>query len=141
MLPHSYQHALTPWVQKLPCITNFFFRFVLYIMMSIPCFFELPCLVGAICLALGGMIYFVASLKRESWEPLMPPRERKLGGGTTVHAPTRAPPRLPSASDMELKEVKEVRSNELIQPEKSEQPERSEQPSAPRRAPPAPPNR
>lgn len=100
----SCQHTITPCVAifaKKSCLANLYFRFLLYIAMAIPTFFELPCILGGAILVICAVVYLIAALKGEAWVELTPPRERQKPAGTIIEAPTRAPPRLPSISKME----------------------------------------
>ncbi len=86
-----------------------------------PCFFDLPLVVGGVVLAIGGVVYFAAAWRGEQWQPLVEDKDAEgpRKGGAIIAAPTRAPPRLvvppaaaaaaaaaPAAANLEAKPVK-----------------------------------
>merc|ERR1719272_29537 len=107
-IPRACQHVITPCISaiaKKSCIGNLYFRFLMYIALAIPTFFELPCILGGAILVICAIVYLVAALKGEAWVELAPPRERKKAAGTVIAAPTRAPPRLASVSKVRKTEL------------------------------------
>eukprot|EP00038_Savillea_parva_P005662 m.159480 g.159480 ORF g.159480 m.159480 type:complete len:338 (+) comp11799_c0_seq1:2781-3794(+) len=77
--------------------TNLFFRSCLYIAGGIPTFFCLPCVFGGVVMIVCGVVYLVAAFKGEVWKPLYSRGSRGPSKGTTIKAPTYAPPRRPDA--------------------------------------------
>ncbi|XP_041376181.1 cytochrome b-245 light chain-like isoform X2 [Gigantopelta aegis] len=76
---------------------NYFVRFVLYLILTVPCCFILPTLIGGVCFLITGIIYFVAAIKGEEWIPagLDEPSHE---GPTVMHPPRHPPPRRASPS-------------------------------------------
>jgi cytochrome b-245 alpha polypeptide len=100
-LARTFQHKITPCVSffsKHFCLSNLFVRFLLYITLSIPTFFELPCILGGAILIICATVYLIAALKGEVWVALAADRARKQTAGQIIAAPTRAPPRFASGS-------------------------------------------
>jgi len=74
---------------------NYFVRFVLYLILSVPCCFILPTLMGALCYMLCGLIYFVAAVKGEEWQPVLEVKSDQYGP-EVIQEPSRPPPRRPA---------------------------------------------
>jgi len=96
-IPRAYQHKLQPLIVATgPIGRNYFFRAILWLMISVMCFFCFPCVVGGVTLALSALVYFVAAIIGEQWQPLDAPRERAKGPRVN-EAPSKPPPRLIAA--------------------------------------------
>lgn len=99
-LPRYYlgisQHKITPLVTKLGLLHNLFARFLLYTMLAIPCFFELPTILGGAVVVMSALVYLIAAFKNEQWKPLAVPKQRGPSTGQFLAAPQQPPPRLPS---------------------------------------------
>ncbi|EDQ90010.1 uncharacterized protein MONBRDRAFT_3080, partial [Monosiga brevicollis MX1] len=91
-IPRLYQYSIANIVDKLgPVARNYFARAIFWLGASIPCFFVFPAIAGALTLAVGALVYFLAAFKGEVWVKLEPQKERARG--KVYEAPTRAPPR------------------------------------------------
>ncbi|CAF1041015.1 unnamed protein product [Rotaria sordida] len=73
-----------------PLTRNYFIRFVIYILLSLPCLFLISTISPAISLIIGAGAYGLAALRQEQWKPVEP---TTING--TVPMPTRPPPRAP----------------------------------------------
>ena len=90
------QKFLTPLVQRLgPFGRNYYFRFVFYLSLSIPCGFLLSTLLGGVCLFISSIIYLVAALAGEEWKPCVVSHEANQENTNAFpDAPSQPPPRL-----------------------------------------------
>ncbi|PIK52764.1 putative cytochrome b-245 light chain-like [Apostichopus japonicus] len=76
-----------------PITTNYYVRFVLYLVLCIPCAFQLPTVIGGISLLIAALIYFKAALGGESWTTAKAPKRQKtLTDRPPVNPPPRPPP-------------------------------------------------
>jgi hypothetical protein len=73
-----------------PLTRNYFFRFIAYILFSLPCLFLIATITPAISLMIGAVIYGLAALYHEQWKPVEPKVEEN-----SVPMPSRPPPREP----------------------------------------------
>ncbi|CAF0742570.1 unnamed protein product [Adineta steineri] len=73
-----------------PLTRNYFIRFVVYILLSLPCLFLISTIAPAISLIIGAGAYGLAALFQEQWIPVEPKTT-----DNTVPMPTRPPPREP----------------------------------------------
>ncbi|KAJ8042453.1 Cytochrome b-245 light chain [Holothuria leucospilota] len=88
-----YQTILQPVISAgSPVLTNYYFRFGLYLIMCIPCAFQLPTLIGGISLLIAALIYFKAALGGESWSTITKMQRKKT---LTDRPPQNPPPRPP----------------------------------------------
>ncbi|CAF4609827.1 unnamed protein product [Rotaria socialis] len=71
-----------------PLTRNYFIRFVLYILLSLPCLFLISTITPAISLFIGAGAYGLAALYQEQWKPVEPKTT-----DDAVPMPTRPPPR------------------------------------------------
>ena len=86
-----FQEYPSVLVSKLgPLTRNYFFRFIAYILFSLPCLFLISTVTPAISLVIGAMIYGLAGLFQEQWIPVEPKVVED-----TVPMPSRPPPREP----------------------------------------------
>jgi hypothetical protein len=69
---------------------NYFIRFVVYILLSLPCLFLISTIAPAISLIIGAGAYGLAALYQEQWKPVEP-----KAADDAVPMPTRPPPREP----------------------------------------------
>ncbi|XP_014665672.1 PREDICTED: cytochrome b-245 light chain-like [Priapulus caudatus] len=95
-----YQRFITVALSKLGFFSqNYFIRFILYILIGVPCCFQLPIVLGGICFFCTSIIYFVAAMKGESWKPAgleKPDRQgSQVVAGVVSNPPPVPPPRLP----------------------------------------------
>lgn len=96
-LPRTYQEYFVPLVKRMPLLNILFVRFVLYTMLAIPGFFELPTVLAGAVLVFSGIVYAIAAFKGEEWKPLVPQKRPTGPQPKLIVAPTSAPPRLPTA--------------------------------------------
>ncbi|XP_030831878.1 cytochrome b-245 light chain [Strongylocentrotus purpuratus] len=77
-----------------PVTTNYFIRFFLYLLLSVPCIFMFPTLLGGICLFIAALIYFKAALGGESWSASTSrvQRAKTLTNRPPENPPPRPPP-------------------------------------------------
>jgi len=86
----KFQEYPSAVISKLgPFTRNYFFRFIAYILFSLPCLFLISTITPAISLVIGAIIYGVAALFQEQWKPVEPKVAEE------VLTPTRPPPREP----------------------------------------------
>lgn len=97
-MPRSYQYAIGNVVARVPLLHNLFVRFGLYLVMAIPCFFELPSILGGAVLVIASGVYLLAAFKNETWKHLQKPKKRVAGGAQVIAVPKQAPPRLPPSA-------------------------------------------
>ncbi|CAF0880338.1 unnamed protein product [Didymodactylos carnosus] len=95
--PRRWQQFPTAILKRLgPFSRNYFFRFVAYVLLSIPCFLLISTFVPATSLVFGAFIYGVAALYHERWKPVeivdVNDQQNLIQG---VQSPTRPPPREP----------------------------------------------
>eukprot|EP00045_Choanoeca_perplexa_P003788 m.33411 g.33411 ORF g.33411 m.33411 type:complete len:286 (-) comp12233_c0_seq1:147-1004(-) len=94
-IPREYQYSIGKVVNAFgPFARNYFFRCVVWLMASIPCFFVFPAIVGGVTLAVAALVYLLAAFKGEQWKLLEPRAAR--GPGKELKAPSKPPPRLPT---------------------------------------------
>jgi len=94
-----FQAVLSFVVDHLGPITkNYYVRVFILILAGVPGCFLLPTLLGAICLLLSSIIYFVAALKGESWKPIAAQRKQHEPARDIPSIPQRPPPRKGNAN-------------------------------------------
>jgi hypothetical protein len=87
----KFQEYPSVLVSKLgPLTRNYFFRFIAYILFSLPCLFLVSTITPALSLIIGAIIYGLAALYQEQWIPV----EAKVVEDTRP-MPSRPPPREP----------------------------------------------
>lgn len=90
-----FQSILHPVLLALsPVTTNYFVRFIFYLLLSVPCIFQFPTLLGGICLFVAALIYFKAALGGESWSAYKANVNRSKKT-LTNRPPENPPPRPP----------------------------------------------
>ncbi|XP_067651494.1 cytochrome b-245 light chain-like isoform X1 [Haliotis asinina] len=97
-LERRFQKPLTILVRCGGLVTrNYFIRFVFYLVISVPCCFILPTLLGGMCFLITSAIYFVAALKGEEWKPagLDTESPSQQPGPRVLQPPSHPPPRRP----------------------------------------------
>ncbi|XP_071957991.1 cytochrome b-245 light chain-like [Antedon mediterranea] len=97
VVPRRFQDKISPIVDFLgPLGRNYFIRFVLYLLMSVPTVFCLPTIMSGVSLFFGSVMYFVAAIGNEEWKPESASalaRQKTL----TQQPPMNPPPRPPQA--------------------------------------------
>ncbi|KAK3786430.1 hypothetical protein RRG08_012419 [Elysia crispata] len=89
-----YQYLATVIVTRGGVFTrNYFIRFVFYLVISVPCYFILQTILGALCFMITSFIYLTAGVKGEEWRPIQPKEAEQ--GPKIIAEPTRPPPRRP----------------------------------------------
>ncbi|XP_072013681.1 cytochrome b-245 light chain-like [Amphiura filiformis] len=92
----KFQHILHPVMCRLePVSTNYFVRFVFYLLISIPCIFQLPTILGGVSIFVAGLIYLKAALGGESWA--CQTKSNVTRAKTRTNRPPEAPPPRPPA--------------------------------------------
>lgn len=102
-----YQIYLTRILNKFGFFSeNYFIRFILYILVGVPCCFIIPTVLGGICFFITSIIYFVAAMKGEHWQPANLERldESQLVAGAVSNPPPVPPPRLPEDVEQVLQQ-------------------------------------
>ncbi|KAK6185835.1 hypothetical protein SNE40_007981 [Patella caerulea] len=95
-LERKFQRPLTKFVQCGGLLTrNYFVRFVLYLIFTVPCCFILPTLLGGMCFFITSAIYFTAAIKGEEWKPVLEDVTERKQGPTVIEPPRHPPPRHP----------------------------------------------
>ncbi|CAH1778606.1 unnamed protein product [Owenia fusiformis] len=101
-MERKYQIYLTKLVDKLgPVSSNYFVRFVIHLLLCVPCCFILPTVLGGMCLIITSAIYFVAALKGEQWKPVGLKSNKEVAVPTvaTSQPPSQPPPRAPPGAE------------------------------------------
>ncbi|KAH9495659.1 hypothetical protein Btru_015574 [Bulinus truncatus] len=94
---NRFQSPFSTIVSKGRLLTrNYFVRFILYLCISVPCCFMLPTILGALCYMITSLIYLVAAIKGEEWQPIV--TDTETPGPKIIEAPQRPPPRRPEIS-------------------------------------------
>ncbi|KFM61332.1 Cytochrome b-245 light chain, partial [Stegodyphus mimosarum] len=76
-LERRFQKYIVPYIVALGFYgRNFYVRFVLYLCLSVPCFFLLPTFIGGACIITASLIYLKAALSGFEWHPMPPENER-----------------------------------------------------------------
>lgn len=57
----------------------------------------LPTVLGCVCVAIASLIYLLAAIRGEQWEPIMPRVESKERPGQSMKEPPSNPPPRPPA--------------------------------------------
>ncbi|KAK6477198.1 cytochrome b-245 light chain [Huso huso] len=78
-----------------PLTRNYFVRAGLHAVLSIPGGFMLPTVLGCVCVAIASLIYLLAAIRGEQWEPIMPQVESKQRPGESMKEPPSNPPPRP----------------------------------------------
>ncbi|CAG5123178.1 unnamed protein product [Candidula unifasciata] len=90
----KFQFPLSVVVSKGRLLTrSYLVRFIVYLIISVPCCFILPTLLGAVCYMTTGCIYLAAGISGEEWTPIG--REPMQQGPTVFEEIRRPPPRGP----------------------------------------------
>lgn len=97
-IERQFQHILVPGMDKCGFLTkNYFVRFVIHILFSVPTCFLLPTILGGMCLMISAIIYLVAAIKGEEWKPLYHKKEdtsKRVNLPPSLDAPSYPPPRV-----------------------------------------------
>ncbi|XP_041077802.1 cytochrome b-245 light chain [Polyodon spathula] len=92
------QRYLTVCVKAFgPLTRNYFVRAGLHAVLSVPGGFMLPTVLGCVCVAIASLIYLLAAIRGEQWEPIMPQVESKERPGQSMKEPPSNPPPRPPA--------------------------------------------
>jgi len=87
-----FQEYPSVLISKLgPFTRNYFIRFVVYLIFSLPCLFIISTIAPAISLVIGAVVYGLAALYQEQWIPV----EQKVVEDSVPMMPSRPPPREP----------------------------------------------
>ncbi|BFZ00193.1 hypothetical protein BsWGS_03232 [Bradybaena similaris] len=89
---NRFQFPLSVLVSKARLLTRtYLIRFIVYLIISVPCCFILPTLLGALCYMTTSCIYLVAGIRGEEWTPIG--REATQQGPAVFEEIRRPPPR------------------------------------------------
>ncbi|XP_075879292.1 cytochrome b-245 light chain [Nelusetta ayraudi] len=93
------QHCFTVVVKAFgPLTRNYYVRAFLHAAICVPGGFMLATVLGCVCLGLASIIYLVAAIRGEHWEPNLPKKEiRKPAAGVSIKNPPQNPPPRPPA--------------------------------------------
>ncbi|XP_070819015.1 cytochrome b-245 light chain [Chaetodon trifascialis] len=91
------QHCFTVCVKAFgPLTRNYYVRAFLHAAICVPGGFMLATVLGCVCLGIASLIYLVAAIRGEQWEPILPVKEiRKPVGESIKNPPQNPPPRPP----------------------------------------------
>lgn len=95
-MERQFQRPFTILVDKMGLVgRNYFVRFLVYLLLCIPCCFTLATLLGGICFLCTGAIYLLAAMKGEEWKPtgLDADSEESKKRVKSFHPPKKPPPR------------------------------------------------
>ncbi|XP_034536262.1 cytochrome b-245 light chain [Notolabrus celidotus] len=104
----SGQYCFTVVVKAFgPLTKNYYFRAFLHAALCVPGGFMLATVLGCVCLGIASIIYLVAAIRGEHWEPILPRKETyKPTGGSINKPPENPPPRPPP--EMRRKRVEDL---------------------------------
>ncbi|XP_022084085.1 cytochrome b-245 light chain-like [Acanthaster planci] len=108
LVPRRFQHILHPIMNcGGPLTKNYYVRFVLYLLMSVPSTFTLPTILGGASLFVGGLIYFRAALGGEDWhvDSAELARQKTLTNRPPANPPPRPPPQGAAKPDDKFTEI------------------------------------
>ncbi|XP_056268854.1 cytochrome b-245 light chain [Pseudoliparis swirei] len=91
------QYCFTICVKSFgPVTRNYYVRAFIYAAICVPGGFILATVLGCVCLGIASIIYLVAAIRGEQWEPILPRKEvsRELKDGVK-NPPQNPPPRPP----------------------------------------------
>lgn len=95
----SGQYCFTVCVKAFgPLTRNYYVRAFLHAGICVPGGFMLATVLGCVCLGIASIIYLVAAIRGEHWEPILPRKEaaRKPVGESIKNPPQNPPPRPPA---------------------------------------------
>lgn len=106
-IERRYQNILATVVDSLGVFgRNYFIRFLILLLFSIPCCFLIATIMGGMSLIIASFIYLLAAMKGEEWKPTKSRPRAPAGGGVDLtgglpQPPDQPPPRRPGASTSE----------------------------------------
>ncbi|XP_020490740.1 cytochrome b-245 light chain [Labrus bergylta] len=90
-----------------PLTRNYYVRAFILAALCVPGGFMLATVLGCVCLGISSIIYLVAAIRGEHWEPILPRKETKTKDtGSMIRPPQNPPPRPPP--DMHRKRVEDL---------------------------------
>ncbi|XP_034385426.1 cytochrome b-245 light chain [Cyclopterus lumpus] len=90
------QYCFTVCVKSFgPLTRNYYVRGSLHAAICVPGGFMLSTVLGCVCLGISSIIYFVAAIRGEHWEPILPRKEISREVQDTVKNPPQNPPPRP----------------------------------------------
>ncbi|XP_052230716.1 cytochrome b-245 light chain-like isoform X2 [Dreissena polymorpha] len=103
-----FQRPFAQFVNKLGVLgRNYFFRFLVYLLLCVPCCFTLATLLGGICMILTGAIYFIAAIKGEEWMASGQDTSDQKAVNT-IQPPKKPPPRPSAQNNIEERSLEGV---------------------------------
>ncbi|KAI3377107.1 hypothetical protein L3Q82_000306 [Scortum barcoo] len=102
------QYCFTVCVKAFgPLTRNYYVRAFLHAAVCVPGGFMLATVLGCVCLGIASLIYLVAAIRGEHWEPILPRKEvRKPAAESIKNPPQNPPPRPPP--EMRRKRVEDM---------------------------------
>ncbi|XP_039619344.1 cytochrome b-245 light chain [Polypterus senegalus] len=92
------QRCLTICVKAFgPLTRNYYVRAFLHAALAVPGGFILATVLGCVCLGIASLIYLLAAIRGEQWEPILPRPESKSRPGESIREPPTNPPPRPPA--------------------------------------------
>ncbi|NP_001027717.1 p22phox protein [Takifugu rubripes] len=90
-----------------PVTRNYYVRAVLHAAICVPGGFMLATVLGCVCLGIASIIYLVAAIRGEHWEPILPSKEIRKPVAESIKNPPQNPPPRPPA-DTRRKRVEDL---------------------------------
>ncbi|XP_069030315.1 cytochrome b-245 light chain [Embiotoca jacksoni] len=90
-----------------PLTRNYYVRAFLLAGLCVPGGFMLATVLGCVCLGIASLIYFVAAIRGEHWEPILPREEPPKPVGESIKKPPQNPPPRPPP-EMRRKQVNDL---------------------------------
>ncbi|KNC81338.1 hypothetical protein SARC_06336 [Sphaeroforma arctica JP610] len=77
--PRRFQGKISNMVSNMGFFgSNYYFRFVLYLLVSVPCFFELATTYAGFFFLCTSSVYLLSAVRGEKWVPIKAPRKPEL---------------------------------------------------------------
>lgn len=94
----KHQHCFSVVLSHLGVFgRNYYIRFIFYLLTGVACVFHIASVLGGLCLVIASLVYLVAAVKGEAWQPVERAPEEGEGKRYVAEAPSQPPPRRPAA--------------------------------------------
>ncbi|XP_069757338.1 cytochrome b-245 light chain [Narcine bancroftii] len=80
-----------------PFTRNYYIRAILHACLAVPGGFILPTVLGTVNLGIASLIYLLAAIKKEEWNPIQSQDSKNRQVGKSIHQPPSNPPPRPPA--------------------------------------------
>ncbi|XP_041640462.1 cytochrome b-245 light chain [Cheilinus undulatus] len=90
-----------------PLTRNYYVRAFLHAALCVPGGFMLATVLGCVCLGIASIIYLVAAIRGEHWEPILPRKDMPKSNIGSINKPPQAPPPRPPP-EMRRKRVEDL---------------------------------